>query len=297
MNDIQQVVDHRKHTAYTDPGRYAALLDQVPTADLDQLSSTVRNVIVHYRASGEELPAENLAEIHARRLVDKLALDQQRHAGALTHPRPVQDRVQGCCRDHTLLCVGLLRQHGVPARSRVGFADYFEAGWHHDHVIPEFWNGTRWQRFEPELDGPSALLADPRDIPAGSGFETAAEVWLGHRRAELDVQTYGVDRDVPGERGAWFVRNYVLLELAHRFGDELLLWDNWGVMDGPGAGERDLDLIDEVAELSVAADQGDQPAQARLLQRYREDDRLHPGPVVLRVALPEFDLVAESVPA
>ena len=34
----------------------------------------------------------------------------------------------GLLRDHTLFCVSELRTHGIPARSRVGFAGYFRRG-------------------------------------------------------------------------------------------------------------------------------------------------------------------------
>ena len=293
------VIDHAAHTAYSSPGRFAALLDAVPT-DLDELSAVVRNVIVHYRASGHDLPAESVPDIHSRWIARTLEIDQQRHPAPLVETREPTTKVQGCCRDHTLLSVAMLRQHGIPARSRVGFVDYFAAGWHHDHVIPEVWLGDRWVRFDPELDEPSDALPTPRNIPAGNGFHTAAEVWRGHRAGTLDLETFGVDPSVPVVRGAWMVRNYVVLEVAHRFGDELLLWDSWGTMSGPGSEDEDAQLIDEVAHLLVEADAGDVAAERRLLELYRTDARLHPGDTVLRVDLPGDDLIPErirSVPA
>lgn len=288
------VIDHVAHTAYSDPGRFAALLDAVP-ADLDELSAVVRNVIVHYRASDHDLPAKTVSDIHSRWIERTLGIDNQRHPAPLAETREPATKVQGCCRDHTLLSVAILRQHGIPARSRVGFVDYFAPDWHHDHVIPEVWLGDRWVRFDPEVDEPSAALPDPRDIPAGNGFHTAAEVWRGHRAGTLDAETFGVDASVPVARGAWMVRNYVLLEVAHRFGDELLLWDRWGTMTAPGDADQDATLIDEVAQLLVAADAGDLAAEERLLELYRRDARLHPGDMVLRVDLPSDTLVAEPI--
>lgn len=288
------VIDHAAHTVYSHPGRHAALLDVVPT-DLDKLSEVVRNVIVHYRASGHELPAESVPDIHSRWIERTLELDQQRHQAPLAQPREPASKVQGCCRDHTLLSVAMLRQHGVPARSRIGFVDYFVPGWHHDHVVPEAWLGDRWVRFDPEVAQGSDVLPDPRDIPRGKGFQTAAEVWRGHRAGTLDVGTFGVDPTLPIARGAWMVRNYVVLEAAHRFGDELLLWDNWGTMGGPGSESQDAELIDEVAALLVAADVGDLNAERRLLELYRNDERLRPGDTVQRVDLPGNDVIPERI--
>ena len=144
----------------------------------------------------------------------------------------------GCCRDFTLLTVAALRQHGIPARSRVGFGSYLGGGFHYDHVIVEHWTGDRWQWTDAQLAPESDLPIDPTDVPravAGGDdhvFASAAQVWLAGRRGEVDLDTYGVDPGLPF-RGSWFVGNYVISELAHRQRDELLLWDTWGAMREP----------------------------------------------------------------
>ena len=164
------------------PSGTPRLLADVPT-DPPALAAVARNVIVHYRASGHELPMATRDEINARWLEDILAADQGRHPWPLTEPREVTDRVQGCCRDHSLFCVGVLRSHGIAARSRVGFAGYFIDGWHHDHVIVETWLDDRWVRFDSEVDAPRPSLPTPMDIGPcrldGTGFVTAAEAWVG----------------------------------------------------------------------------------------------------------------------
>ena len=133
-----------------------------------------------------------------------------------------------------------------------------------------------WRRFDSELR-PGDPPFDVLDIPAGpdAPFRTAAEVWQGHRAGRLDVDTFGVDVDVP-VGGQWFVRSYVIMELAHRMKDELLLWDGWGVM-GPDGGDEANALADEIASLLVAADTGDGRAEQELGARYGTDPRLHPG--------------------
>ncbi|HEY6738103.1 MAG TPA: transglutaminase domain-containing protein, partial [Actinopolymorphaceae bacterium] len=110
------MIDHpdwSRHSPYSSPGRCAALLEEVPT-DVARLSEVARNIIVHYRASGTELPAHSRDDVDCRWLEVILQRDQERHAKPLTEPRELTERVQGCCRDHTLFCVGVLRQHGIP---------------------------------------------------------------------------------------------------------------------------------------------------------------------------------------
>lgn len=91
---------------------------------------------------------------------------------------------------------------------------------------------------------------------------------------------------LPGFRGPRFLFDEVISEVAHRFGDELLLWDGWGRMGFPGTPVSDEDAawLDGVAALLIAADDGDLEAEQRLLSRYRSDPGLHPGPTILQAS-------------
>jgi hypothetical protein len=266
-------LDHfRQQSDYSDPGRHTALLLAVPD-DIESLCAAARNTIAHYRAELPDLPEERHGEIDSRWLETILDLDQSRHPEPLTEPRELTSRVAGCCRDHSLFLTGALRARGLPARSVVGFAGYFEPPFHHDHVVVEYWDGQRWVRTDPELaDGSFAF--DARDLPRGfdAPFQTAAQVWQGYRAGVLDADQYGVARDLP-LRGPEFIGTYVVFQVAHRYGDELLLWDNWS---GPSAPEA----LDALAELLARADDGDAGAEAMLYERYRSGAGLRPGATV-----------------
>lgn len=285
LSDPPVPADWARHTPTSDPGGSAALLEAVaPTAEA--ITPVIRNLTAHYRAEAEHLPAATAQDVDLRWVDAMLAVDQDRHPGLpLDAPREIGARLQGCCRDRALLAVAVLRQHGVPARSRVGFADYFEPGWHHDHVVAEMHDGRRWRRFDPALGPGYEHLPDPTDLAVGrgTGFTTAAEAYRALRAGALDAATFGVAPGHPlsGER---FVHAELFWELAHRYGDELLLWDGWGAIPPPGerADAELLALLDEVAAQLVAADAGDLRAERALYERYVRDDRLHPGPVVMR---------------
>jgi hypothetical protein len=258
------------------PGRHAARLAALPD-DLDSLCAASCNVIGHYRAELPDLPEERRGEIDSRWLEVILDVDQSRHTAGLDQARPPAERVAGCCRDHSLFVVGALRQRGVPARNRVGFAHYLAPGWAGDHVIVELWQRGRWRRTDPEFSA-GQFAFDVRDVPRGrdAPFETAAEAWLGWRAGRRDLTRHGVSLE-SGLCGPDFVRSYVVFEVAHRYGDEMLLWDSWGA-----TGETsDLTTIDELAQLLVRADAGDDGAETELCARYHQDDRLHPGDRVL----------------
>nr|WP_238344810.1 transglutaminase domain-containing protein [Actinopolymorpha cephalotaxi] len=257
----------------------------VPTG-IPNLSAVARNVIVHYGGFGLELPTSTRGDINSRWLSIMLEVDQQRHAKPLAEPREPTERIQGCCRDHTLFCVGVLRQHGIPARSLVGFAGYHRPDYKNDHVIVQTYDTEtqRWLRFDPEIAEPTELLPTPYDIPADADapFRTAAEVWKGCRTGSLDPNTFGGGPESEFG-GLWYIHNYVLMQLAHRYADELLLWDGWGAMTLPGGpDDATLNLIDDIADQLIAVESAVPPADASsmdalLRKRYDDDNRLHPG--------------------
>ncbi|MDM7830738.1 transglutaminase-like domain-containing protein [Cellulomonas edaphi] len=280
------------HTAFSDPGRHAPVLAGIePTPDA--IHAAACSIVVHYRGQAARVTERMRDDIDLRWLEAILDAAEERAPLVPGTPREVGEEVAGCCRDHTLFGLGVLREHGIPARSRVGFAGYFEPGFHHDHVVVEYWDGSRWVRFDPEL-GPDGFDFDTRDLPQGprAPFETAAEVWIAGRGDNLDLSVYGVDRSLPHLCGHEFVRGYVFLELAHRRGDELLLWDEFGARAAglppdllPEGAVLDEDvadeLADEIAVLLVQADAGDEEAEAELARRYDQDPRLNPRVAVL----------------
>lgn len=270
-------MDHAVQTDYSDPGVHAHLFDALPE-DIPGIAAVVRNLLIHYRAGGIEFTGERLAEIDHRWVQSMLSTDQKRNSTPLAVPREPVDRIVGCCRDYTLMFVSALRHKGIPARSRIGFGNYFAEGFNHDHVVAEYWNGDRWVTIDAQMDPADQRLSfDVGDMPAGP-FRSAAEVWLGYRSGELDGDTFGADPnpDAPLRlHGGWFIRNYVHYQLAHLRGDELLLWDNWGTMTDTLDG-ADLALTDEIARLLVASDNGDETATKELADRYDSDARLKP---------------------
>lgn len=290
-----------RHSAYSDPGsrreRWATIPDGAGAA---QIGAVVRNLLYHYRADGIEVPPDRRGDIDARWVQRTLELDAQRHPEALESPRERESRVAGCCRDFTLLTVSALRERGVPARSRVGFAGYFRPGYHFDHVILEWWDGARWVRSDAQLD-PSWFPFASDDLERGdpAGFLTAAEAWRLVRDGSADPRSFGVFPESPLS-GVGFVFDYVIRDLAHRCGEELLLWDCWGGMVvGATPSPEQAEWMDGLAAVTVAADAGDLVAEEELAGAYHRDERLNPRGRVTQLspygrAPVEVDLIAAA---
>lgn len=106
-------------------------------------------------------------------------------------------------------------------------------------------------------------------MPTGrrAPFETAAEVWQRHRAGDIDaIDDYGVDPELPF-KGADFVADYVARQAAHRYGDEVLLWDAW---QGAQTIVNDPTLTDRLADLLTRADT-DAEAERELATWYAAD--------------------------
>jgi hypothetical protein len=284
---MTKVQTYLTHSAYSDPGRHAALVAAV-NPEPEAIHHAAWNTILHYRADEIALSDEQREDVDRRWLATLLDVGQERAPGPLDAPREPAQRLAGCCRDHTLLAVSVMREHGIPARSRVGFAGYFSDGFHHDHVVAEYWSGERWVRFDPELDQ-AHFPFDVHDLPSGpdAPFRTAAEVWRLIRSGDTDPDQFGVDPSMPMLCGTGFVRAYVITELAHRMRDEVLLWDVWGAaaaaIDGaPDDGSEAQ--ADTIAELLVRADAGDDDAEAELVARYAREPGLAPGRTVMTMS-------------
>lgn len=276
------VDEYARHSAYSDPGAYAHLLDELPDG-IAPITDAVRNTVIHYK-SGVEIRHDE--DIDSRWIERILATDQQRHHQPLSVAKPDVEKVAGCCRDYALLTVSALRQKGIPARTRVGFATYFFPGFHVDHVLAELWDGDRWRFVDGQIAPGPMWPMDTQDIPLSMGrdpgdkplFLTAAQAWAAYRRGEVDPMAFGVHPEVPELCGAGFMAGEVGIELTHRMRDELLLWDLHGIVgEGPTA---DPGVIDEIADLMLRADEGDADAETRLGERYLSDANLHPGDVV-----------------
>jgi hypothetical protein len=229
-------------------GRYAHLIKDLPE-DIPGLCQALQGLVVHYVVSGIDFPRERKAEIDTRWSEDILKTIQARDTSSLTVARKPEERFVGCCRDFATLLVAILRERGTPARTRVGFSTYFSPDFNFDHVIAEYWNSERWVLVDPQMP-PDSVPFNPHDMPEGV-FITASQAWQRLRQGKLEPNIFGVAPHL-SYKGDWFIRNYVVHELAALNKHEMLLWDWWGVMSDRLEG--DLELIDHVANSILKGD-------------------------------------------
>jgi hypothetical protein len=249
-------------SVFSDPGTFAGRYAGLP-ADPAQLARAVRDLIIH-RLDGEHfsysIPEDRLHNDAETRYVDDiLRIITERNDAPLTQRRESGDRFVGICRDMALLHCSFLRHTGTPARVRSGFADYFGSdGFHHDHMITEYWDGKRGRLLaDPELSDPAIAAAhrigfDPVDVPRDR-FLVAGSVWRAIRAGEADPKRFGLQIPDAPMTGEWFVAGNVLLDLAALNKVETLLWDTWGTGADSDEGMDDTirELYDQVSDVTA----------------------------------------------
>jgi hypothetical protein len=253
------------HSACSDPGAWGAQLDAVP-GDLRSIKDAAHQLVFHYRADGDwtenGIAPERIAEIDTR-FADRMLQRIFALSGApLGAPRPPHQRLVGCCRDFTLFFVALARQKGIPARSRVGFATYFMAGWNLDHIVAEVWDAVqhRWRLVDAELrDGhvdAAGRVIDPLDVPRDR-FIVGPQAWLACRAGEADPERFVVapDLEIPETRGWPYLMHNLIHDLAALNAREMLLWEDWGMtMHQFPLPEDQLALLDRAAGTMTSPD-------------------------------------------
>jgi hypothetical protein len=275
----RRVLDtYAKPSPFSAPGRHARLLDALP-ADPAGIARVVQGLVIYEHVAepfyGCALAEVRRAESHIRpveKLIDAiLALDDR----PLDVARPPEKRLVGICRHFTLLAVAIFRQHGAPARARVGFGGYFNPGKYEDHWVCEYWKTDqgRWALLDAQFDDVFTrnlrIRHDPLDVPRDQ-FLIAADAWRKCRSGALDPNTFGIE--FSKLRGLWFIAGNLIGDVAALNGAEVLPWDVWGAKPGPD-GELSADQLAYFDELAVLTSDPDANFD-RLKQRYEADPRL-----------------------
>ena len=216
---------YARHSRWTEPANFAGLLQSLSTKP-GNLPELVGGLVLHplFAQNGrmnDEPQLRTVQEIvGAIRGKDARPLDQARELGT---------RVLGTCRSYAVLASGILREHGIPARLRVGFADYFTADFWEDHWVCEYNDDRVWRLLDAELTRDArrhlGIVFDPADVPRDR-FLAAGPVWLALRHGGLDSARFGVS--AIGISGLWFAASSLLRDLAALNGDEMMPWDYWG---------------------------------------------------------------------
>lgn len=219
------------HSRFSTPGHYGEALDAMPSNPED-IARVVPGLVLYEHVAepfyGCPIPDERRAESHIRPVEAILGAILALDGRPLDELRPPEARLVGICRHYALLAVSLLRQHGVPARVRSGFARYFDPTSYEDHWVCEYWKASesRWALLDAQLDEVFqqrlGIDFDVLDVPREQ-FLTAGKAWRRCRAGELDPQTFGIG--FVKLHGLWFIATSLVRDVAALNKVEVLPWD------------------------------------------------------------------------
>jgi hypothetical protein len=254
---VADLACYARHSRWTEPGPLAAYLDNLPS-EPTALPAIVGGLVLHPLFA---LAPTKTSEASRRTIKEILAAILKRDGQPLDQAREPGKRVLGTCRNYALLACAILRHHQIPARLRVGFADYFTSDFLEDHWVCEYHDGRVYRLLDAELTaeirGRFGIEFDAANVPSNR-FLTAASAWQALRHGERDPARSGVS--ALGLTGLWFTAGSLLRDLAALGAEEMMPWDYWGPARnfGPNhsVSEDWLGRFDRLADDIVHAPEG-----------------------------------------
>jgi hypothetical protein len=270
---------YASHGMMTDPGEFSSLLAELP-GDISNLCEIVQNNLIHVfwaERYGVMLKEEQKQTLNIRKLSNKLFLIHANDTRALANKREIHSRQVGNCRDFSLFLTGILRQQGIPARSRCGFGRYFLPGHYEDHWVCEYWSKdeSRWIMVDPQLDSFQLealdIRFDPLDVPSDQ-FITGGKAWQMCRSGIANPDQFGIF----DMHGWWFIWGNVVRDFLALNKIEILPWDGgWGFLahnlDDSIPPEQELPEYDHIAALADNPDSN----FLELRSLFQKDSRFH----------------------
>ena len=259
MIEPDEIARFQQHDRWTDPGPHVAELRRLPATPSAAVETT-QGLIAHADYPGvhglapEDVPPDARRTRPASERFDRVLA---RSDDPLCRPRPPERRELGTCRDYALMLCAILREFGMAARVRCGFAVYLAEGRYEDHWVTEYRvpRMRRWDVADAQLD--DAMRAhlgidiNPEKLDDGR-FIDARRAWTGYSLGRLDGAMFG--------HGTAIGPHMIVVNLAR---DRLALqgelasdWDGWrDSLPWPDA------LPDDLLEMGnrIAAGSGDVP--------------------------------------
>jgi hypothetical protein len=251
-----------RHSANTDPGPYAWLLDGVDEG-VEAVFAAARNVVEHHAGlNSDRIAPERLAELDIYRVHAMLARVAAHGVRDLSAPIPLEHKVVGNCLNISKLACAILRQRGIPARVRYAYCSYFYPDFAHEQTLVEYWDARlgRWLRGDASMNRPVLqAMNNPVEIDLCDVAEDLslpiARVWRACRAGDADFSHFGASVENRKRAGFGNVALKMLQDLACLNQVEMMPWD----FSGPSSRflrsrHLDLDRFDVLADMLLDGD-------------------------------------------
>jgi hypothetical protein len=230
--------------------------------DIPGIRDTIHHLLIHpevLHLYNLNLPSDRISDRSLKTVSNIIGRIRQIKKQPLPVYRDPADRVVNICRQFAMFLCSVLREKGIPARCRCGFATYFVNGWFEDHWICEYWNKKekRWLMVDPQLDDLQILEChidrdnlNLTDLLPGSFFPGGA-IWKMYRQGLISGQLCGFSLE-KGDQGEWYIRGNMLRDYFALNKMEYTYREINNLMDRNYLpNEEELLLLDKIADLTL----------------------------------------------
>lgn len=166
---------------------------------IEKVVELVQNIYIHAHVAhlyGVEITPSGWEESRVRDIRSKIERIKEKGYTPLTQTRRSKEKYVGICRDLTITTVAFLREIGIPARARCGFATYLTQGKFEDHWLVEYYNvnENRWIKVDAQMDKVQQKIfpiKNPFDV-TDDEFITGPRAWQMCRQAKADPNLFGI---------------------------------------------------------------------------------------------------------
>ncbi len=249
---------YKTQSIMTNPGKYSYLYDNLPQSPLE-LTRVVQGVLLHIfhtESYGVHLTKERKEEVRVRKVEDVLECIMMLDNRPLSQPRDPNERMISHCRDYAVLLCSFLRHRGIPARVRVGFADYFIPEVPQSHWLCEYWCQTKgkWVKIDAQLDSIQIdfykIDFDPMDVPADK-FLYAGEEYKHPRIKSVDLSHSDSQNT---EDSSCVIRRCLIQDFLALNKMEVEIWDVTNYMDvGRHANPAYAKILRRIANMTTSS--------------------------------------------
>lgn len=207
--DNKEILEFYKKTSpYSDLGLYKDYVKKLPD-DIKKLCLLQRMQIIHPSAFknitvrnskncfwGDMTKISNMDLLREDDILPtsiSMFAELMRKNPSYTLQREAKDKIFVTCRGQALLLAAILKNKGIPARVRSGFAEYpSNNGIYFDHWVTEYYDNEngKWILVDADCCCNDNINFDIYDIPTDK-FIKAAEAWKLFRNNEFDLSKLG----------------------------------------------------------------------------------------------------------
>ncbi len=226
---------------------FAAMFSDKP----DEIVKKVRSLIYHRWETYPENFDDNSYPIYRSVAEIENAIMEFKKLVSNLKNKDIHYPIPGDCSAFSALTTSILREKGIPARSRMGFTIYFARNFYSRHWITEFKNSEgKWQIADSNMNKPLIKTGE---------FIDAATAWKMVRNFGLDPSLFGIKIDEDNIfSGLWQLGGCLICDMYGLMKNELKSHCNDEICDlvkgGTEYSPDELQQLDRLADAILAED-------------------------------------------